>query len=105
MKRSLSGGSRKGMVLDPKPEYGAQITGYIANLAKTTSPQVRLDILSKFAQLLKNKFDVNDCKPVGDILTPYGLLSLHSLSPNQGNLEFLFSKTNLIFVLLFFSIL
>ena len=70
MKRSLSGSSRKGMTLDSKPEYGPQITGYIANLAKTTSPQVRLDILAKFAQLLKNKFDVNECKPVGDILTP-----------------------------------
>jgi hypothetical protein len=58
------------MILDARPEYGAQITGYIANLAKTTSPQVRLDILSKFAQLLKNKFDVNDCKPIADILIP-----------------------------------
>lgn len=68
LKRSHSGGPRK--LNDLKPEYGPQITGYIANIAKSTSPQVRLDILAKFAHLLKNKFDVNAVKPIAEILVP-----------------------------------
>jgi len=70
MKRGHSGGTRKAMLNDLKPEYGPQITSYIANIARSTSPQVRLEILSKFAQLLKNKFDVNDVKPIAEILIP-----------------------------------